>query len=55
MANWELGVVFAPQSGSKELKKRIIDSLPLDVLRAKKYQKYDKPFIMEKQVMYGLL
>jgi tyrosyl-DNA phosphodiesterase-1 len=34
IANWELGVVFPPAPGSAQLKKRIIESLPLKVLPA---------------------
>jgi tyrosyl-DNA phosphodiesterase-1 len=34
IANWELGVVFPPAPGSAQLKKRIVESLPLKVLPA---------------------
>jgi tyrosyl-DNA phosphodiesterase 1 len=54
IANWELGVVFPPEEGSADLKRKIIESLPLKVLPSpKRYDlKIDRPFIMEKQEVY---
>ncbi len=51
--NCELGVVFGPKVGSKALKTLIIDLLPLEVLKPKKYDlNIDRPFIMAKQMLY---
>ena len=33
MVNWELGIVFPPKVGSADLKRRIIDSIPLKLCK----------------------
>lgn len=55
IANCEIGVVFPPADGSKEMKIKILESLPLKVLPCpKRYNlEIDRPFIMEKQKIYG--
>lgn len=45
--NCELGVVFGPKAGSKELKQFIVGLLPLETVEPVKYNlDVDRPFIM---------
>jgi hypothetical protein len=42
--------VFGPKKNSAELKKKLIESLPLETVEPKPYDlELDRPFIMEKQ------
>ena len=53
MANWELGVVFPPEEGTRELKQQILDSMTLRLCEPEPAKKYDLqggdyPFILDK-------
>lgn len=45
IANWEIGVVFPPEKGSKEMKEKIVKSMVLK-FPPEKYGESDYPFIM---------
>ena len=47
MANWELGVVFTPELGSKDMKKRIMDTMIFRYPSSKYDLTQDIPFIIE--------
>lgn len=46
IANWELGVVFPPSEGSKEMKKRIIETMAVNMNDPEKYKDGEMPFIL---------
>ncbi len=46
MNNYELGIVFPPSTGSTQMKKRIIDAIPVK-LPPSRYSKEEVPFMQE--------
>ena len=45
IANWEIGVVFPPAKGSKEMKERMVKSMVLK-FPPEKYRDTDYPFML---------